>query len=186
MRLDLVANFLIFQLGWLVAVMGAAVGVPWVGIAYALAWITAQSLIVDEGRGEMLRLGLTAVLLGYGLDSSLVLVGAIAFPEAARLGWPAPLWMAALWLMFSMTLRQSLGWLRGRYLLAALLGALGGPAAYWAGAQLGAVQLLGGGRALAAVAIVWIVGMIALLGLEVLTRSGLAPGEAASRSAASS
>lgn len=170
MRFDLVANFLIFQLGWFVSVLGAAYGWPWAGALYAVTWLAVHSLALGSGRGEALRLALAAAALGYVIDSALVLGGAIAFPEQTRLGWPSPLWMMVLWLMFSMTLRHSLGWLRGRYLLAATLGAVGGPLAYWAGEQLGAIQLTGAIGA-AAVAVAWILGMVALLRIEVLSRS---------------
>ena len=43
-----------------------------------------------------------------------------------------------LWLQLGTTLRSSLRWLRGRYLLAAAFGAGGGPAAFLAGERLGA------------------------------------------------
>jgi len=36
----------------------------------------------------------------------------------------------------------SLGWLRDRYLLATLFGAIGGPLAYYSGAKLGATETL--------------------------------------------
>lgn len=170
MRIDLIANFLVFQLGWFVSVIGAAYGWPWAGVIYALTWLAVHSLAAGNGGGEALRLALAAAAIGYIVDSALVLSGAIAFPESTRLGWPSPLWMAALWLMFSMTLRHSLGWLRGRYLLAALLGAVGGPLAYWAGEQLDAIDITSG-IGTGSVALAWVLGMAALLRIEILSRS---------------
>jgi hypothetical protein len=52
-----------------------------------------------------------------------------------------PLWMAALWANFAGTLHLCLDWLRGRYWLASVLGACGGPLAYYGGQRLGAMQL---------------------------------------------
>jgi tetrahydromethanopterin S-methyltransferase subunit D len=46
--------------------------------------------------------------------------------------------MMTLWALFGTTLNVSLRWLRGRIWLSALLGAISGPLAYYAGAQLGA------------------------------------------------
>jgi len=40
------------------------------------------------------------------------------------------------------TLNVSMAWLRGRYALAAIFGAFGGPLAYYSGAKLGAMTRL--------------------------------------------
>ena len=50
--------------------------------------------------------------------------------------------MVMLWVNFAMTLNVSLGRLRGKYLLAGILGAFGGPMAYYGGAELGAMTAL--------------------------------------------
>ena len=52
-----------------------------------------------------------------------------------------PPWMAALWFNFAMLVSISLSWLKGRYLLAAILGGLTGPIAYWGGEKLGAITI---------------------------------------------
>jgi hypothetical protein len=59
--------------------------------------------------------------------------------------YPRPLsppWMICLWLNFAATLNVSMAWLRGRYLVAAVFGAIGGPLAYYSGARLGATEAL--------------------------------------------
>ena len=50
--------------------------------------------------------------------------------------------MVCLWLNFAATLNASLAWLRGRTLLAALFGGVGGPLAYYGGAKMGATAAL--------------------------------------------
>lgn len=169
MRTDLVLNFVVFQVGWIVAVWGAARGYPLAGVVYALGFVIAHHWRMDDGRVSELLFVASSALLGYIVDSALVLTDVIVFPAHAQLGWPTTLWMVCLWVMFSMTLRYSLGWLRGRYLLAALLGALGGPLAYWAGSRLGAIELEGYG-ALLEIGAAWGLSMIVLLGLEAFTR----------------
>ena len=47
--------------------------------------------------------------------------------------------MLALWVNFGTLLNASLAWLKRRYLLGAVLGFLGGPAAYYSGHRLGAL-----------------------------------------------
>ncbi|MGB7931118.1 MAG: DUF2878 domain-containing protein, partial [Gammaproteobacteria bacterium] len=50
-------------------------------------------------------------------------------------------WIVAMWVLFASTLNVSLRWLRGRWMLATLLGAVAGPLAYYAGAKLGGVVI---------------------------------------------
>lgn len=166
----MVLNFAAFQLGWVVAVAGAGRGYPLAGVAYALAWLLAHHWRTRPGRLHELVLVLASALFGYAVDSILVMGGVIAFPAYARLGQPSTLWMVCLWLMFAMTLRHSLGWLRGRYLLAAAAGALLGPLAYWAGSRLGAIELREAVGPMVAVGAAWAASMVGLLRLETLTR----------------
>lgn len=168
----LVANFMLFQLGWLVSVVGAARGYPAAGAVYAAAWAALHHCYIRRGRLHELLLVLAAAGLGFVVDSLLVLGGVIAFPAHASLGSPSTVWMVSLWVMFAMTLRHSLGWLRSRYLPAALLGAVFGPLAYWAGSRIGAIQIVDG--ALPAIAVAWAASMLGLLQLERLTRATMA------------
>lgn len=74
--------------------------------------------------------------------------------------------MVALWVNFATTLHTSLRWLLGRHALAALLGALGGPASYYAGARLGALTFPADPTvSLIVLALVWSVAMLLLLKL---------------------
>ena len=85
-----------------------------------------------------------------------MLTGFLAFPDHARLGEPSTLWMVALWASFAATLNVALRWLSGRYLIAAVLGSAGGPAAYYAGVAFDALALgESAALSLGAVAFVW-------------------------------
>jgi hypothetical protein len=79
--------------------------------------------------------------------------------------------MIGLWLNFAATLNQSLGWLHGRPLLAALFGAAGGPLAYYGGARLGATEALPGAGGLLLLAVGWGVMTPLLLKLAKTLRS---------------
>jgi hypothetical protein len=50
--------------------------------------------------------------------------------------------MAVLWALLGSTLNHSMAWLQGRWLLAAVLGSVGGLASYEAGVRLGAVEMV--------------------------------------------
>jgi len=130
-------NVVAFQLGWFASLMGAARGLPWLG-PVAVMLVLAWHLFRNPGWRAEVILALATGVFGFLFDSALIAVGVFS---PVRQWMPAPLsplWMISLWVNFATLLNVSLRWLQGRYLLAALLGAVGGPAAYYAGAQMGA------------------------------------------------
>ena len=147
----LVVNFLGFQATWLACVGGAGSGYPLVGPLVAAAWLSLHlGYLVgtsDESAGRTgermieLRLLLGAALAGYLLDSVLVLAGTLVFPQHVGPAAPTTPWMVALWAGFAATLRHSMNWARGRYVHAAVAGAVFAPLAYRTGAALGAISL---------------------------------------------
>ena len=96
-----------------------------------------------------------AAVLGALFETLLVQTGWVRFETGVLIEGTAPYWMVALWAIFATTLNVSLRWLRARTGLATLFGAIGGPAAYYAGAKLGALELARTGAALAAIAAGW-------------------------------
>jgi len=158
-----IINFLTFQLCWFAAVLGAAAGIPLLGPAFAAVWLPLHIRAAKASAGIELKLILTAGALGYAFDSLLVLTGFLSFPPQAELGMPSTVWMVTLWLGFAATLRHSLGWLRGRYLLAAVLGLVVGPIAYWGGSKLGAIVLTDSIMSLLSISAAWLIAMPMLL-----------------------
>lgn len=156
-------NLVAFQLCWLAAVLGAAASVPWLGPLFAAVWLPIHVRATGAFRVVETKLIVAAGALGYVLDSVLVLSGGMSFPTQAQLGAPTTLWMVTLWLGFAATLRHALGWMRGRYLLGALLGAIAGPFAYWSGSKLGAVVLSDSVPSLLMVGVEWLIAMPLLL-----------------------
>ena len=160
------ASFAAFQLAWLVAVWGASVGLWWLGPVAVAAWVSAYSIWRKCARAEA-PLWLGAGLLGAMTDSLLVWSGAMAFPESAGLGFPTTPWMVALWINFAAALRHCMGWLCGRFVLATVFGAIGGPLAYLAGSKFGALEI----HSLPAIVVAWLLVMPGLLLIEMNTRS---------------
>lgn len=138
--LMLILNYLLFQAAWFACVLGGANGHPWFGSGVALLVILLHLSLVPRPRREATLVVLVG-LLGALLDSLLVSLGWLDFPSGQLLPGTAPHWIIAMWMAFATVLNVSLGWLRGRYRLAALLGGVAGPLAYYAGAELGGVQL---------------------------------------------
>jgi len=136
----LIANVILFNAGWFACILGAASGLPWLGPAVvaplALGWLAHHRF-----EPRVAALYALAFPVGYAFDHATMAAGALAFPVRAALVTPVPLWMPAMWVNFATMLPLALRFLKGRYGLAALFGALGGPAAYYAGMNLGAVEL---------------------------------------------
>jgi Protein of unknown function (DUF2878) len=159
---SMLANAVLFQLGWFACVLGAARGHPWAGTALAaciVAWhIRCAARPVDE-----IRLLALVVLIGAVWDSLLVTLGWIAYPSGTLLSGAAPYWIVALWALFATSLNVSMRWLKQRPWLAAALGAVCGPLSYWAALRLGAVEFVHPLRAIAALALGWSMIMPALM-----------------------
>ena len=151
-----VTNVVLYQLGWFACVLGAAHGFPWIGPLAAAAIIAWHLAHAARARPE-LALVACAVLLGALFDTLLVQAGWVHFSAGALIAGTAPCWMMALWAIFATTLNVSLRSLRTHPVLAMILGALGGPLAYFAGARLGAITFIDARPALGAIALGWAV-----------------------------
>lgn len=151
-----VANVLLFQAGWLAGVLGAAQGYPWLGVG-AAAVVIAWHLARARRRAPELGLLALALVIGAAFENLLVRAGWLEFDAGVLVADTAPPWMIALWALFATTLNVSLRALHGRWAMAALLGAIGAPLAYYAGGRLGAVEFVDTTAALLAVAIGWLV-----------------------------
>ncbi len=158
----LILNLALFQLGWWALVLSAAQGQPLIGLA-VVALILAWHLgFVRPLASEALLIGLAA-LIGLSFDSLLIATGWVSFgppdPVAAPVAAPTtalpPAWMIALWANFATTLNLSLAGLQTRPWLAALLGLVCGPLAYWGGAGLGAMTFITPLPALITLALGW-------------------------------
>ena len=136
----LAVNVVGVNVGWFACVLGAARGAHWLGPA-VVGGLLALHLALNRPRRAELLLAVAGGAFGFAFDSLLIAGG---FYEAERWVLPAPLttvWLVALWVDFALVLNVALRWLQGRWVLAAALGFVGGPAAYYSGQRLGAVRL---------------------------------------------
>jgi hypothetical protein len=137
---NLLINAVAFQLGWFACVLGGANQLPWLGTLMAVL-IVAWHLSQAPRPGREVTLLAAVGALGALWDSLLVAAGWLEYPSGTLLSNTAPHWIVAMWVLFASTLNVSLRWLRGRWMLAMLLGAVAGPLAYYAGAGLGGVVI---------------------------------------------
>jgi hypothetical protein len=137
--------------------------------------LLALQLPLEPGPAKQARFVSVAMLAGWLIDSGLARAGVFSFPDGGMLLGLCPLWMAALWANFAGVVHLCLDWLRGRYWLASVLGAFGGPFAYYGGQRLGSMQL-GSNAAISllVIAVEWALVTPALVGLpEVESLDGL-------------
>jgi len=156
--MTVILNFIAFQFGWFASVLGAANGMPLLGPAVVAAVVGLHLYLVRRPAAE-LRLLAAAALMGLFGDSLLLASGWIAYPNGEWLSGLAPYWIITMWLLFATTLNVSMRWMRGRYVIAAVFGAVGGPLSYLAGARLGAMNFVETAPALTALALGWGVAM---------------------------
>lgn len=135
----LITNIIGFQIGWFSCIIAARHGVPLVGIA-VVAVVCAVHLCVQKRPRAEAGLILLVAVAGIAADTVLHLLGLLTLAERGRPDPMFTLWIAALWINFAMTLTTTFGWLHRHYILAALLGLLGGPTTYYAGVALGAIE----------------------------------------------
>lgn len=168
-------GFMAFYACWFACIEGAARGLPWLGPLAVAAYVTVYLRTIPSGaaRSRQAWLLVLAGGVGYVADSVLVLSGVLRFPAQAVLGWPSTFWMVALWVLQAAVLGGAMSWLRDRFLLAAALGAAGGPLAYLAGERMGAA-VLGPTRpaAMVAIAALWTVAMPMLVWMDRCARVG--------------
>jgi len=127
-------NLALFQIGWLVCVIGG----NFYAFAFTMVALLLHSWLVLGSHVEWKLIG-CVVLVGCLWDMVMAQTGVISYADAGLLG--IPLWLICLWLLFATTFMHSLFWLRQRLWLAALFAALLGPASYWAGSNLSTAQL---------------------------------------------
>ena len=135
-----VFNIVSFYFGWFACLFGATQGLPWLGTAIMAALVTVHIFLVDKPQQELMLIVIVC-LFGTTIDSILMISGLYAFAYHTN-PFICPSWMAALWVGFASTLNHSMRWMKGRYLLGAVFGAIGGPVSYYAGLRLGAVNFL--------------------------------------------
>ena len=151
-------NFVAFQIGWFACVLGGAHQLPWFGTLLVGIIIAIHLSRASKPRAELFLI-LIAIAIGSIWDSFLVWNGWLEYPSGTLFPNTAPHWILAMWGVFATTLNLSLRWLKGRWLVAILAGAIAGPLAYYAGSRLGGVIFIDQPGALVALSLGWAVLM---------------------------
>ncbi len=179
MRVNALANAVVFQLAWFAAVIGAGRGLAWPGVAAVAAFALLQLGTRPDTRAADLRLIALAAVAGFALDSVFAATGLLRYAAPWPSAWLAPAWIVALWVNLALSLNHSLRWLQRWPWLAGVMGAISAPLSFLGAARgFDAVAFASPTwRTLAIVAACWAV----LLPLLVLAARALAARDAAAR-----
>jgi hypothetical protein len=159
---NVLVNAIAFKLAWLSAMVGGARALPGLVIIGVFTAIAIHLWRAAEPRRELTLIVLTG-FIGLAWDSVMVAAGWLSYPNGVIVAGLAPYWIVAIWMLFATTLNVTFRWLHDRLLLAALLGAVFGPASYLAGSAAGAVELVEPLAALLALGVAWAFLMPGLL-----------------------
>lgn len=134
--------------------LGAGHGMPWLGVIVVPIVLAAHLALSPKRKAEAMII-LSAGALGFCIDTFLILIGVFTLAPYL-LPFPfSPPWMVLLWMDFATAINVSLKKLHGRYVLSAVLGAIGGPSAYYSGAKLGATTSIPGAADLIVISVAW-------------------------------
>ena len=159
-------NLAVFKVAWTAVVVSAAAGVPVIG-AIAVAIAVGIHLWSSDNPDAEIRLLLVAATMGFAWESVLVLAGLLEYSSGIWIPGLAPFWIVAMWILFATTLNVGMRWLRRSTAIAAVAGGIGGPLAFFAGASIGAVELVSPAIALVSIGIGWAVMLPLLVKLAV-------------------
>ncbi len=149
-----ISNFVIYQIAWFAGIWSAAAQQPWIG-AIAMTLAIGIHLFRAPRREPELVLVSMALAIGLVFDSLLTWRGWVHYSSGILVPDLAPYWMVLMWGLFATLLNVTFRWMQGRYIVAALLGAIGGPVAYYGGMRMGALHFENEGAALIALVVGW-------------------------------
>lgn len=150
---------IIWQLAWLLTVAGAPTVLAPACVLGSLGLLTVHLLRRGKHLGPELRTLCAALLCGAVGDSLLSVGGLVAYAPDLTGGQLAPVWILLLWAWFACALHHPLAFLRERPALAALLGAISGPVAYFGGVRLDAVAFPAGWWSALAIATLYAIAL---------------------------
>ncbi|HQV46535.1 MAG TPA: DUF2878 domain-containing protein, partial [Nitrospira sp.] len=104
-----IANAVVFQLGWWIAVLGTGWAYHWMG-PLLVACLVCVNVCSSADRRATARIVIVVGLFGTLLDSALSFAGLLLFVENPFAPWLCPPWLIALWCLLATTLNGSLRW----------------------------------------------------------------------------
>jgi len=149
-------NLVLFKAGWVACVLFAANDLPAFSTLAVAVVVAIHLLRVAVPVKEALFL-LSAGLIGLGWESLVLASGLLQYLPSSESGAWAPHWIVAMWVLFATTINHGFSWIKRNWMLSAVMGLVGGPLAFVAGAGMGAVTLTDTFAAVALIGLGWMV-----------------------------
>jgi hypothetical protein len=155
-----------FQIVWLCCALGISNDIGTLPILSSLVYVGIV-FFIDKNKKSFVIFMILSTILGFLIDTALMQSGWIVFktPNTEPFEIVQPWWMGFLWLAFAASFPISFHWLKNKYLLASLLGAIFGPISYFSGAKLGAISSINH-LGLIFVGLLWCITMPVMLRLS--------------------
>lgn len=132
-------NLAAFQACWWTLILTGSRW-PWLGLCATGLWASVHLAMTPQARADLLLMGVLFVA-GPWLDVLIAAQGWLEYFGAAPYSGAPPYWIFGLWIAFALTVHHAMSAICQRPLLAVLLGAIGGPLAYYTGTRFGAAAL---------------------------------------------
>lgn len=162
-RLRVICNLVLYQIGWIACVVGAAHGRPEFGLA-ATGLALVVAIAMSATPRQIVLLALLGIAIGTCVESALLATGQVTYASPGPVPAVPPMWILALWVGLAINANELLGWMHGRPMLQVVFAVLGAPLAYVGGERLGAMTFVEPrALGLALLACLWAVAFPALM-----------------------
>lgn len=125
-------DFLLFNVCWMANLYSGIHSRLEIGLGVTVLALGIH-LIQDRSPGRETLFLILVALTGYGWDTVLLKTGYLAFSVDGSS--VLPIWLLTQWFAFGIIFRDTLEWMRKRYVLATVLGATGGPLSYYSASR---------------------------------------------------
>ena len=134
---QILINLIFFQAVWFATVYGPGNGIHWLGLPALVVFSGYHFFSAVTARADFL-LAAVARSIGFFGETAYLRFDVLSYAFKRPSTVFAPYWILFLWANFALTLNTGLRWLHGQYFMAAGLGFIGAPVAYFSGVKLGA------------------------------------------------
>lgn len=131
-KLIKIINLIFFYLIWWGCILGIRLNLDYVGPVLTFVFIVAHLNIVSELRKELMLI-LCGGFLGLTVESLYLYFNFISYEGyLISESFIPPLWIVCIWVGLAMTINHSMGFLKNKWIVMVICGAIFGPICYFA------------------------------------------------------
>ena len=135
-------NIFGFYFCWWISIYGASVEIYYLGPLSVLLFLFIHLYKIVYHKNEILFL-IICFFVGATIDTLLLRFNVIEYDGFLPYYYDiAPLWVVCLWVCFGATISHSFKWVKRRYLLLSILGAMSGPIIYFSATKFNTLHFI--------------------------------------------